>query len=62
MKDEVVSVRPNFGRSKLLMPGLAMYASPENLEKLKERLRQSNSTAEPLAHSSRYAELVLLPL
>lgn len=62
LKNDVVSVRPNFGRTKLLLPGLAVYASPENLEKLKTDLQNSRETEniEPLLHSSRFAELVNL--
>ena len=61
LKNDVVSVRPNFGRSKLLLPGLAVYASPENLEKLKLDLKNfsGNESTELLLHSSRFAELVI---
>ncbi|XP_022257120.1 39S ribosomal protein L9, mitochondrial-like [Limulus polyphemus] len=31
-RGEVVSVKPLYGRQQLLLPGLAVYASPENLE------------------------------
>lgn len=59
MKGDVVSVRPNFGRTKLLLPGLAAYASPENLEKLRLTLKDdTKETHEVLTHSSRFAELV----
>lgn len=30
---EKVSVRPSYAYNKLLLPGLAVYASPENIEK-----------------------------
>lgn len=58
MKNEVVSVRPNLGRNKLLLPGLAVYASPENLEKLKKTLEETKHDVNALACSSRFAELV----
>lgn len=32
-KGDLVSVRPNFGHDKLLMPGLAVYDTPENRKK-----------------------------
>ncbi|CAH1117335.1 unnamed protein product [Phaedon cochleariae] len=32
-----VSVRPNFAYNNLLLPGLAVYASPENLEKFQNK-------------------------
>lgn len=59
LKNEVVTVRPNFGRFKLLASGLAVYASPENLEKLKKDLENSDNTVQTTLHSSRFAELVL---
>lgn len=63
LKDDVVTVRPNFGRTELLLPGLAVYASPENLEKLEKSKENAENTGEkeknaPLQHSSRFAELV----
>lgn len=59
MKNDVVSVRPNFGRTQLLLPGLAVYASPENIEKLKSKLKDGVQESEDtLTHSSRFAELV----
>lgn len=57
LKNDVVSVRPNFGRTKLLSPGLAIYASPENLEKLKTELEKSSENVQSMLHSSRFAEL-----
>lgn len=61
LKNDVITVRPNFGRNKLLLPGLAVYASPENLKKLKEELANTNSQENAdalIVHSSRFAELV----
>lgn len=61
LKNDVVTVRPNFGRTELLLRGLAVYASPENLEKLKkskELDKSENEKNAPLLHSSRFAELV----
>ncbi|VEN33764.1 unnamed protein product [Callosobruchus maculatus] len=48
---EKVSVRPSFAYNKLLLPGLAVYASPENIDKFKnladdsEKVRYSSKTA-----------------
>lgn len=59
MKNDVVSVRPNFGRTQLLLPGLAVYASQENLEKLRLSLKdKKKESEEAMKHSSRFAELV----
>ncbi len=57
MKNDIVSVRPNFGRTKLLLPGLAVYASPENLKKLQETLADSKGKVD-FAFSSPHSELV----
>ncbi|CAH1967670.1 unnamed protein product [Acanthoscelides obtectus] len=46
-----VSVRPTFAYNKLLLPGLAVYASPENVEKYSnltndsEKIRYSSKNA-----------------
>ncbi len=61
LKNEIVTVRPNFGRFKLLASGLAVYASPENLEKLKKDLENSDNKVQTTLHSSRFAELVYSP-
>ena len=53
-----MSVRPFFGRNKLLMPGLAMYASPENLKKLREQEPGAGDVQQERQHSSRFSELV----
>lgn len=58
MKNEVVSVPAFFGRDKLLLTGLAVYASNENLEKLKNKETETTSS-EAEAHSSRFSELVI---
>ena len=57
MKDDIVSVRPQFGRNNLLLPGLAIYASPENLELRNKRLAAKTET-EAEKHSSRYSGMV----
>ena len=57
MKGDVVSVRPHFGRNKLLMQGLAMYASPENLKKFAEQ-KSGEDIKQEVKHSSRFSELV----
>lgn len=61
LKNDIVSVRPNFARKHLLLNGLAVYASPENLEKLKLELakRKEGNQEELLQNSSRFAELVI---
>ena len=56
MKGDVVTVRPHFGRQKLLMQGLAVYASPENLKKFADQ--KSSGDRQELKHSSRFSELV----
>jgi len=56
LADEVVTVAANIGRNQLLLPGLAVYASPENLEKRKQRLSATDNDGKPM-HSSIYAEL-----
>ncbi|KAH7944854.1 hypothetical protein HPB49_001275 [Dermacentor silvarum] len=40
-KWDIVSVRPFYGLLKLIVPGLALYATPENL-KLREKMRVVN--------------------
>lgn len=57
MKGDVVSVRPHFGRHKLLLQGLAIYASPENLKKFAGQKSGENIKQE-FKHSSRFSELV----
>jgi len=57
LKGDLVSVRPFFGRNKLLMPGLAMYASPENLKKLREQEPGAGDVQQERQHSSRFSEL-----
>merc|ERR1711928_37645 len=55
MKGDVVTVRPHFGRRKLLMQGLAVYASSENLKKFADQ--KSSGDRQELKHSSRFSEL-----
>jgi len=55
MKGDVVTVRPHFGRQKLLMQGLAVYASSENLKKFADQ--KSSGDRQELKHSSRFSEL-----
>ncbi|KAJ8928941.1 hypothetical protein NQ314_018421 [Rhamnusium bicolor] len=50
-----VSVRPQFAYNELLLPGLAVYASPENIEKYKDY----NSTIEEKRYSSPNALLTV---
>lgn len=54
-KGEQVSVKPNFAYERLLLPKLAVYASPENLELMKNNLYQTNNEEK---HSSIEALLV----
>lgn len=51
-KGDRVSMRPNAAYSKLLLPGLAVYSSPENIEKFKHL----DSTKESDSFSSPYVE------
>uniref|UniRef100_A0A224Z387 Large ribosomal subunit protein bL9m n=1 Tax=Rhipicephalus zambeziensis TaxID=60191 RepID=A0A224Z387_9ACAR len=46
-KWDVVSMRPFYGLSHLIVPGLAMYATPENL-KLRERMRVEKEDLGPV--------------
>lgn len=45
-----VSVKPNYAYNKLLLPGLAIYASPRNIEKY-----FNESSEEKKEYSSAYA-------
>lgn len=44
---EQVSVRPAYAYENLLLPQLAVYASPENLEAMKNNLYQSIDDDKP---------------
>lgn len=46
-KGEQVSVRPAYAYSNLILPKLAVYASPENLEKMKNELYQTENEEKP---------------
>ncbi|XP_066994033.2 large ribosomal subunit protein bL9m [Anabrus simplex] len=52
-RGDKVSVRPNYGYHKLLLPGLAVYASPENIAKYGSEEERSKK---PSRHSSHTAE------
>lgn len=54
-KGERISVRPKYAYNELLLPGKAVYASPENLEKYKEAM----SNVSKAEHSSPTASLVI---
>lgn len=56
---ELVSVRPTYAYDKLLLPKLAVYASPDNLELMKNSLYKSKDGNQP---SSIHALQVLLIL
>lgn len=49
---EQVSVKPTYAYENLILPKLAVYASPENLESMKNNLYQPKDTEKP---SSIYA-------
>lgn len=51
-KGDIVSVRPNMAYNKLLLPGLAVYKTPENMAKYKSH--ETNETEEK--HSSPFAQ------
>ncbi|EDW81242.1 uncharacterized protein Dwil_GK11133 [Drosophila willistoni] len=51
-KGDVVSLKPNFVYNKLLLPGLAAYKTPENIEKY-AKTEAEKSTVQ---HSSAYAQ------
>lgn len=53
-KGELVKVRPTFAYNKLLLPGLAVYATPENIEKYKPKKGEVTEIEE--VHSSQYAQ------
>lgn len=46
-KGELVSVRPTFAYEHLLLPKLAIYASPENLESMKNNLHKIDNSDKP---------------
>lgn len=56
---ELVSVRPTYAYDQLLLPKLAIYASPDNLERMKNNLYQAKDEEKP---SSIHALQVLLML
>lgn len=51
-KGAIVSVRPNFAYNKLLLPGLAVYKTPENIAKYKS----SETAKTEKSHSSPFAQ------
>lgn len=53
-KGEIVKLRPNFAYEKLLLPGLAAYCTPENIEKYKAK----EGEAIEEKHSSQFAQRV----
>lgn len=46
-KGQQVSVKPNFAYERLLLPKLAVYASPENFELMKNYLYQIKDEEKP---------------
>lgn len=53
-KGETVSMRPNVAYQKLLLPGLAVYASPENIQKYSQMEVHDDEEK----HSSQFAQRV----
>lgn len=49
-----VSVKPNYAYNNLLLPGLAVYATPENEEKYKSQVSDSSQ----VHYSSQHAKMV----
>jgi large subunit ribosomal protein L9 len=55
-KGEVVNVAPTFAYNKLLIPGLAAYVTPENVEKYSKLAEEDDDTE--VKHSSPFAQRV----
>lgn len=53
-KGEIVKVKPNFAYNSLLLPGLADYVTPENVEKYKPK----EGEVHEVKHSSQFAQRV----
>lgn len=53
-KGDVLSLRPNFAYNKLLLPGLAVYKTTENIELYKK----DDDDDESVKHSSPFAQRV----
>lgn len=53
-KGAVVKVRPNYAYQNLLLPGLAKYATPENIEKYKVKEEEIAKAT----HSSQFSQRV----
>lgn len=53
-KGEIVEVRPNYAYQNLLLPGLAEYVTPENIEKYKAK----EEDIVERKHSSQFAQRV----
>lgn len=53
-KGDVVSVKPNVAYQKLLLPGFAAYATPENIEKYS----RIETEGDDEKHSSPFAQRV----
>lgn len=56
-KGEVVNVKPNLAYEKLLLPGLAVYHTPENVEKYSKFLIADDDDEK---HSSPFAKRVII--
>lgn len=54
-KGQVVNVRPTVAYNKLLLPGLAAYCTPANIEKYS---KLAEETKDEEVHSSQYAQRV----
>lgn len=53
-KGEIVKVKPTFAYNKLLLPGLAAYVTPENVERFK--LKEGEISQQEKKHSSQFAQ------
>lgn len=53
-KGDIINVRPTFAYNKLLLPGLAVYVTPENIEKFKPKAGEVTHQEEK--HSSQFAQ------
>lgn len=55
-KGEVVNVKPKYAYEKLLLPGLAVYNTPANVEKYSKFLDEAGDDKEK--HSSQFSLMV----
>lgn len=53
-KGEIVKVKPNFAYNNFILPGIAAYVTPENIEKYSRKGDEDDDEK----HSSQYAQRV----